>query len=208
MERLRHPFRRGHDLHYAHPARDWRTPVAIAGATVLGAAALVGLGIGGAAIKDHFWPPKGKTETLVRDLTPTPSGAAGTPRPEATATVVGAPRPEATVLRPKQIKTREWIDLKPGDTVTLKKGTLVSGDVWVNGIPMHDRIANTGLTVELNEDAQVTAPYGATALELIPGTDREAEIERLNKENEMYGCEGGCERTDHITYPGRPQGSR
>lgn len=55
------------------------------------------------------------------------------------------------------------VPMDQGQTENLPAGTVISGDIMVNGVFVADHVENTGLVTELTQAASVTAPYGADA---------------------------------------------
>lgn len=64
-----------------------------------------------------------------------------------------------------------------GEIKNVPAGTIISGDIEVNGQVLYDNNENTALVVKLLNGASVKAPWGASGLENIPGNvlDQKAE---------------------------------
>lgn len=95
-----------------------------------------------------------------------------------------------------------------GETGTeiVKKNTIIVGDVSINGRSFYDDDPKTGLVILMEEDGEMTAPWGAT---LIPFPDKEsAEIElpKIVEKLKTEGCEGGCTTVTSFKWPsGTPE---
>lgn len=123
--------------------------------------------------------------------------------------------PEATRVAPSipQVASgqRESVvdhEMKSGETFRARDGSMIKGDVSVNGVRLYDDNENTGLIVELHQDAEITALWGANVSEVgADQTTRNAVFGQAVEEMKAKGCVNGCDRVDVVKYPGgQPQG--
>lgn len=93
------------------------------------------------------------------------------------------------------------VEIKPGETKTLKTYTVIAGDVKVNNQALYDNKSESGLIVLLEQDASVFAQWGATAF---THTTRETAITKMNQlETQMKqnGCGSACSEVIKVFYP-------
>jgi hypothetical protein len=93
-----------------------------------------------------------------------------------------------------------------GETFEVGPNSMVSGDISINGIRYFDDSPNTGLIVEFQKGAKVTAPYGATVKENIANQGLMDEIvKEIKGQTNILHPE--ITEIDTITFPGgNPQG--
>jgi hypothetical protein len=86
---------------------------------------------------------------------------------------------ETTIYTPSSTETKDGqaIYFNAGEIKNVPAGTIISGDVEVNGQVLYDNNENTALVVKLLNGGSVRAPWGASGLENIPGNvlDQKAE---------------------------------
>jgi hypothetical protein len=88
------------------------------------------------------------------------------------------PRTHETPVYPSNtVENGQAVSLSSGETKNVPAGTIISGDVEVNGQVLYDNNENTALVVKLLNGGSVRAPWGASGLENIPGNvlDQKAE---------------------------------
>lgn len=124
--------------------------------------------------------------------------------PVATATAI----PTATQIPSGQRESAVDHEMKAGETYKAQDGSMIKGDVLVNGVRLFDDNERTGLIVELHEAATITAPWGANvSLVGMDQTTRNAVFGQGVEEMKAKGCVNGCDRVDVVKYPGgKPQG--
>lgn len=180
--------------------RGGRRMVSPALATLLVAGATTGIA------SWHVWGQKGDEETTpVAGLpTPTPSEAAGTPTPERTPTPTLVY--EGDTRRPEPVPLI-FRGLKPGESFYAPDGSIVVGDVAVDGRVMYDSNQETGLIVVLRMGARIDAPWGADVQLNTKPEDIEEILNQDIQTMKESGCVGGCETVDVVVFPGgKPQG--
>lgn len=89
--------------------------------------------------------------------------------------------------------------MRPGETLRVQAGSIVKGDVVVNGRRLFDNDENTGAITEINKDADVFAEFGANIT--FVGCDKPT-VDRLLgaavEEMKLNGCVGdkGCDSVE------------
>ncbi len=101
--------------------------------------------------------------------------------------------------------TQTAYQLAPGQTMHLPQYTTVLGDVKINGQPMYDDVASTGLVTTLNQAADVTAPWGATAITNGDAAFAQTMANNMASEVQKYGCGNGCAHVDVLKWPDNKQ---
>jgi hypothetical protein len=93
-----------------------------------------------------------------------------------------------------------------GETFEVSPNSMVSGDISINGVRYFDDSPNTGLIVEFQKGAKVTAPYGATVKENIANQGLMDEIvKEIKGQTNILHPE--ITEIDTIVFPGgNPQG--
>ena len=71
----------------------------------------------------------------------------------------------------------QFVSFSAGEVKNVPAGTIISGDIEVNGQVLYDNDENTALVVELPNSASVRAPWGASGTENVPSNvlDQKAE---------------------------------
>lgn len=102
-----------------------------------------------------------------------------------------------------------------GESRRLAEGSVIKGDIVVNGVTIHDNLRDTGLVVVLTQDADVTASFGANVEQIKNCFDgasgaRQTTIDRFVREEKETGCSYrstgiACNRVDVIYAPGNRQ---
>ncbi len=102
------------------------------------------------------------------------------------------PAPTATVSTPVSVDMCKGT-IQPDQTVLVKAGCRISGDVLVDGIKLFDDDANTGLVVDMKQDGNVTAPWGAS----VNSDPAETWVKHMT----ISGCVGQCTNVKVVSWP-------
>ena len=100
--------------------------------------------------------------------------------------------PSQTAISSGQRESIVDHEMKDGETYQAKNGSIVKGDVFVDGIRYFDDNGKTGLIIELHKNAKITAPYGANVSYIgADQTTRNAVIGQAVEEMKAKGCDKG-----------------
>ena len=87
----------------------------------------------------------------------------------------------------------EMLQIQPGQTVTVKSGCRVSGDIVVNGETLYDDNGDSGLLVDFQQEARVFAQWGASV--------NADSVDTWVQNMKNSGCTGTCSTVSVITWP-------
>ncbi len=106
--------------------------------------------------------------------------------------VLTQPSPTTVPIPQASVSSGLPRELKKNETVSARKYTVISGDILVNGVPQWPS-NNTmiGLVVILDQDASVTAPFGASMIEAPDSTSAGTLANMKAQEVRMNGCTDG-----------------
>jgi hypothetical protein len=179
------------------------------GLTIGGVGALIGTGLLAGAVLFGGGGEKSPVDTTGANPSSTPSGETSSSSepskaPEAT--------PETSNFQPKETregwerKTIELADgskldadskeVKVGEEVEINAGTVISGDISIDGKFLSDSDALTGgLYINNKDGAKLKAPYNATAYENFDTSKLSSLVETIKIQMEETGCglPEGCE---------------
>lgn len=146
-------------------------------------------------------PPQEPTPTPPPPLAgPTPTPTPPQPTPPQPRKPTPTPPPEDNPNTPTTTG-----GIGAGDRVTVEKNSIVVGDIKVNGTPLYDNEAHTGLMVFFKKKATIEAPWGATLITHVTnkgrGNKRKQLLNMLSAQLKTGGCANGCTHVEVVEWP-------